>query len=93
MKSPAAAAAEYHEKADCMTTILFGCLIFTLAVVLLAIGVIIKGKPLRGSCGGPKPVGPDGEPLTCDHCTCSQQEPSQSQLLQITIPTNLQRQE
>ncbi len=57
-----------------MMIILLSALIFVLAAALLAIGVIIKGKPLRGSCGGPKPVGPNGEPLTCDHCTCSHEE-------------------
>jgi hypothetical protein len=62
-----------------MMIILLSSLIFALAAALLAIGVIIKGKPLRGSCGGPKPDGPDGQPLTCDHCTCSREDSQASQ--------------
>ena len=40
-----------------------------LAVVMLAmaVGVILKGKCLSGSCGGPKVVGADGK-MVCGSC-------------------------
>jgi hypothetical protein len=38
------------------------------AVLAMAVGVIFRRPCLRGSCGGPAVTGPDGEPLSCDHC-------------------------
>ncbi len=50
-------------------------LVFAIAVVLLglavagmAIGVMFRRPCLRGSCGGPAVLGPDGERLSCDSC-------------------------
>jgi hypothetical protein len=34
----------------------------------MAIGVIVKNKSLRGSCGGPDVVDCDGESLACGAC-------------------------
>jgi len=34
----------------------------------MAIGQRFTGRCLRGSCGGPKAVGPDGKPITCVGC-------------------------
>jgi len=34
----------------------------------MAIGVIVKNKSLRGSCGGPDIVDCDGESLACGTC-------------------------
>ncbi len=39
-----------------------------LAVGAMAVGVIFKRPCLRGSCGGPPLVGPDGRKLSCDDC-------------------------
>jgi len=41
-----------------------------IASVMLAmsVGVALSGRCLRGSCGGPGAVGPDGEPLACASC-------------------------
>ncbi len=38
------------------------------AVAAMAIGVMFKRPCLRGSCGGPAIVGPDGEKLSCADC-------------------------
>lgn len=38
------------------------------AVAAMAIGVMFRRPCLRGSCGGPAVVGPDGEKLSCDDC-------------------------
>ena len=44
-------------------------IIFSLAIVVMAIGVIFDNKPLAGSCGG---LNQDGNCLICggnkDHC-------------------------
>jgi hypothetical protein len=37
-----------------MTTLLLGLLVFSLAFLLLCIGVILGGRPVEGSCGGIK---------------------------------------
>jgi len=39
-----------------------------LVMLAMAIGVILKRPCLRGSCGGPDMVGPDGESLSCATC-------------------------
>ena len=38
-----------------------------IAMLIMAVGVIFKGRHLRGSCGGIL-YGPDGDPLNCDAC-------------------------
>ncbi len=38
------------------------------AIAAMALGVIIERPCLRGSCGGPKVLGPDGEPISCANC-------------------------
>lgn len=38
------------------------------AFAAMAIGRIFTGRCLRGSCGGPEAVGPDGERLSCADC-------------------------
>lgn len=49
--------------------------VFVLAVVLIgaavlamAIGVLFRRPCLRGSCGGPAVIGPDGEKISCSGC-------------------------
>lgn len=39
-----------------------------LAVAAMAVGVMFKRPCLRGSCGGPALLGPDGEKLSCATC-------------------------
>ena len=64
-----------------MTTLLLTILLFGSAMLLMAVGVIVAGKRLRGSCGG---VG------DC-HCTedgvppesCSRSEEAQTETLSI----------
>lgn len=38
------------------------------AVAAMAIGVMFRRPCLRGSCGGPAVIGPDGEKLSCADC-------------------------
>jgi hypothetical protein len=42
--------------------------LFGLGAAAMAIGVIFKRPCLRGSCGGPAAIGPDGQPLSCATC-------------------------
>lgn len=46
--------------------------IIAVAVIMaaMAVGVIFGNRSLRGSCGGPPVLGPDGDPLTCPDCNC-----------------------
>lgn len=43
-------------------------LAFGIIVLAMAVGVIFRGKCIRGSCGGEAVYGPDGELLNCDTC-------------------------
>lgn len=38
------------------------------AVAAMALGVMFKRPCLRGSCGGPAALAPDGSKLSCDNC-------------------------
>ena len=38
------------------------------AMLVMAVGILLSNRCLRGSCGGPEDVGPDGEPLSCAAC-------------------------
>ena len=37
-------------------------------MIAMAVGVLFSNRCLRGSCGGPDVVGPDGESLACANC-------------------------
>jgi hypothetical protein len=43
-------------------------LVVGMAMLALAVGVLFSRPCLRGSCGGPDVLGPDGEPPGCGHC-------------------------
>lgn len=43
-------------------------LVIGILMAAMAIGVIVKNKSLRGSCGGPDVVDCDGESLACGAC-------------------------
>jgi hypothetical protein len=42
--------------------------LLALAVGAMMLGQRLTGRCLRGSCGGPKAVGPDGKPISCVGC-------------------------
>jgi hypothetical protein len=50
------------------TLLLITVAIMALVMVGMAVGVLFSNKCLRGSCGGPEVLGPDGASLTCDTC-------------------------
>jgi len=51
-----------------MTTLLLAVIVFALAMAGMAVGVMFSNRCLRGSCGGPAVIGPDGEPIDCEVC-------------------------
>jgi len=51
-----------------MTIILLSILIFGLAMLIMAVGIIFKRPCLRGSCGGPEMFAPNGDSLSCATC-------------------------
>ena len=51
-----------------MELVLLTALFIGAAMLAMAVGVVFGNRCLRGSCGGPEVLGPDGEPLTCDAC-------------------------
>jgi hypothetical protein len=54
--------------ADFLPVFLAVAALLGVAVGAMAIGVMFRRPCLRGSCGGPEAVGPDGEPLSCASC-------------------------
>lgn len=42
--------------------------VFGLVMLAMSVGVLLNDRCLRGSCGGPDIVGPDGESLLCATC-------------------------
>ena len=51
-----------------MALILLTTLLIAIAMLAMAAGVLLGKSCLRGSCGGPEAVGPDGQPLSCAAC-------------------------
>ncbi len=51
-----------------MTLLLLTIAVIALVMAAMAVGVVFSGRCLRGSCGGPEVLGPDGTPLSCDTC-------------------------
>jgi len=39
-----------------------------IVMAIMAVGVMLDGRCLRGSCGGPDVTGPGGESLSCATC-------------------------
>ncbi|MBZ0115151.1 MAG: hypothetical protein K8J08_22030 [Thermoanaerobaculia bacterium] len=51
-----------------MAILFLTILVIGTAMAIMAVGVMFHRPCLRGSCGGPEVLGPDGEPLSCDTC-------------------------
>ena len=50
------------------TVFVLAAVLIGAAVLAMAVGVIFRRPCLRGSCGGPAVVGPDGEKISCSDC-------------------------
>ena len=42
--------------------------VFAFVMLIMSVGVIFSGKCLRGSCGGPEVLDPNGDPISCSAC-------------------------
>jgi hypothetical protein len=51
-----------------MTLVLLAIVAIGLVMLAMSVGVLLSGRCLRGSCGGPGVLGPDGESLACAAC-------------------------
>jgi hypothetical protein len=51
-----------------MTILLLTIIVIGLVMTAMAVGVLLSNRCLRGSCGGPEVLGPDGTPLSCETC-------------------------
>jgi len=51
-----------------MTLFLLTAATIGVIMLVMAVGAIFSNRCLRGSCGGPEGVGPDGEALLCAAC-------------------------
>jgi len=51
-----------------MEIVLLVAMIMGGVMTIMAVGVIFGNRCLRGSCGGPAVLGPDGESLSCATC-------------------------
>lgn len=54
-----------------MGPILLTVIAIAIIMLVMAVGVLLGRRPLRGSCGGAEGiVGPDGEVIVCSNCGC-----------------------
>lgn len=51
-----------------MAILLLTITVIAVCAVLMSVGVLLGNRCLRGSCGGPDVLGPDGESLSCSNC-------------------------
>jgi hypothetical protein len=52
-----------------MALFVLSLIVIAIAMLAMAVGVVLGGRCLRGSCGGPEVVDRDGEPVRCVSCT------------------------
>jgi len=64
-----------------MTLILITVGAIAVIMTIMAVGVIFSDRALRGSCGGPTIMDPDGDPMTCGDCNCKLPEPEQPEMV------------
>lgn len=51
-----------------ITMLLVTAVAFGLIMLLMSVGVLVSGRCLRGSCGGPDILDADGQSLKCATC-------------------------
>jgi hypothetical protein len=57
-----------------LLVLLLSIVVVGAAMAAMAVGVVLSNRCLRGSCGGPEVLGPDGQPLSCDACPARRRE-------------------
>ena len=51
--------------------------VFAVAMLVMGVGVLLSNRCLRGSCGGPDVIGPDGVSLKCAACPKRKNPPAE----------------
>lgn len=69
-----------------MNTILLTVAAFGIAMFIMALGVIIKGRCIQGTCGGEEIIGPNGELLNCDHCPTRKEKEAKLRAEELSTP-------
>ncbi|MBE40926.1 MAG: hypothetical protein CL480_06285 [Acidobacteria bacterium] len=59
-----------------MVLFLLTTLVIGAAMLVMAVGVLLSNRCLRGSCGGPELLSADGESLLCETCPNRDKLPS-----------------
>ena len=67
-----------------MELVLISVVVVAFAMLAMSVGVLFSNRCLRGSCGGPEVLGPDGESLNC--ATCPNRETSEGEGRQESDP-------
>ena len=68
-----------------MTVVLLAAIFIAIAMAIMAIGLLAKGRCLRGSCGGPDVLDSEGESLRCGACP-RRDEQADIAVAQTTMP-------
>lgn len=68
-----------------MQLFLLSAVIIALAMLGMAVGVLLSNRCLRGSCGGPDVLGPNGESLTCATCPNRDRPTEADPLVRTTV--------
>ena len=57
-----------------MAVFILSVLVVAAAMLLMSVGIILRGKSFKASCGSHGGgVGPDGQFHDCTHCDCDQE--------------------
>jgi len=51
-----------------MQLFILSAVVIAVAMLGMSVGVLLSNRCLRGSCGGPDVLGPDGQSLNCATC-------------------------
>jgi hypothetical protein len=54
--------------------IVLSVIVVAIVMLAMAVGAIFSNRCLRGSCGGPEVLGPNGESLSCETCPLRKQQ-------------------
>lgn len=61
-----------------MELVLISVVVVALAMLAMSVGLLFSNRCLRGSCGGPEVLGPDGESLSCATCPNREGRPGET---------------
>jgi hypothetical protein len=68
-----------------MQLFILSAVVIAVAMLGMAVGVLLSNRCLRGSCGGPDVLGPNGKSLTCATCPNRDRSTEKDPSLQTTV--------